>query len=150
VTVSASIAIAAVVVVPSIARATRADFLGAEVCGKCHERAYAAWSKTAHARASESLGRKVTSRRCLACHSTGEAPAGRPFYSGVQCEACHGAGGGYAAADIMRNPTLARELGLRELNTAEKLADKCITCHRASTRLAPFDVAAAWKRIRHP
>ncbi len=139
----------ACLVVPDAADAARTDFVGAEVCGKCHEEAFAAWRRSDHDHASESLGRRVTSRRCLACHSTGEAPAGRPFYSGVQCEACHGPGAGYAAADIMRDPTLARALGLRELDTAEQRAALCAKCHRVQTRLEPFDAEDAWKGIAH-
>jgi hypothetical protein len=91
----------------------------------------------------------VASRRCLGCHSTGEAPAGRPYFSGVQCEACHGAGAGYAADDLMRDPPLAAELGLRPLAAAEARAALCASCHHVTTRLAPFDPVAGWQRIRH-
>lgn len=139
----------ALLVTPVASEASRSDYVGAEVCGKCHEAAFAAWSRSNHAHASESLGRRVTSRRCLACHSTGEAPAGRPFYSGVQCEACHGAGAGYAAEDIMRDPTLARALGLRDFGSTEQRNALCASCHRVATRLEPFDAAKAWKRILH-
>jgi hypothetical protein len=145
----AAIVTAGVILVPALAGAGRSDFVGAEVCGECHREAFEAWSKSAHARASESLGRRVASRRCLSCHSTGEAPAGRPFYSGVQCEACHGPGAGYAPEDIMRNPTLSRDLGLRELGSEEQRRALCLGCHRSSTRLRAFDVTAAWKRIQH-
>ena len=146
------VAIALVVVTasrPSPAGAARSDFVGAEVCGGCHAEALEAWKKSGHAHASESLGRGVSSRGCLACHSTGEAPAGRPFYSGVQCEACHGAGAGYSPEDIMRNPTLSRAVGLRDLSTAEKRRGLCLQCHRSSTRLLPFDAKVAWNRIQH-
>lgn len=131
------------------ARASRADFVGAERCGSCHPAALRSWQASAHARASESLGRLVSSRRCLGCHSTGDAPAGRPYFSGVQCEACHGAGAGYAAEDLMRDPPLAADLGLRELADPAARAALCARCHRASTRLVPFDPEAAWQRIRH-
>ncbi len=134
---------------PAPAGAERSDFVGADLCGKCHPEIFAAWQKSAHARASESLGRRVSSRRCLTCHSTGEAPAGRPFFSGVECEACHGPGGGYSPDDIMRNRTLASDFGLRDLSTPEARAALCLGCHRSSTRLTPFDQVAAWKRIEH-
>ncbi len=129
--------------------AARDDYVGAEVCGGCHREALAAWEKSAHASASESLGRKVASRRCLTCHSTGEAPAGRPFFSGVQCEACHGPGHGYSPEDVMRNPTLAADLGLRDLSGPEQRASLCAECHRSSTRLREFDGQRAWQRIVH-
>ena len=70
-------------------RADRADFAGAKQCASCHQQAHAVWQKSAHARATATLG-KQTSRRCMACHSTGDAPAGRAYFAGVQCEACHG------------------------------------------------------------
>ena len=81
---------------------------------------------------------------------TGDAPAGDGYFAGVGCESCHGAGAGYAPDDIMRDRPLARLLGLRDLSTPAARAALCASCHRASTRLAPFDPVAAWKAIRHP
>jgi cytochrome c5 len=130
-------------------RAARADYVGSQTCGGCHPAALAVWQRSAHARASESLGRGVSDRRCLACHATGDAPAGRPYASGVGCEMCHGSGAGYAPDDIMRDPVLARELGLRDLSAPKAMETLCMSCHRASTQLSPFDVAAAWQRIAH-
>lgn len=145
-------ALVAVVIVASWrgqSRAARADYVGSEACGACHPTAFAVWQRSAHARASESLGRSVSDRRCLACHATGDAPAGRPYGSGVGCEMCHGSGAGYAPADVMRNPVLARELGLRELGASRVRDTLCLSCHRGSTRLAPFEIEAAWRRIAH-
>jgi hypothetical protein len=128
--------------------AGRADYVGAEACGRCHAEAYAAWQTSAHARAGELLGASPQGR-CLACHTTGEAPAGRPFFASVTCEACHGPGAGYASEDIMRDSHLARALGLRDLSTPEQRAALCRSCHRAATRLAPFDPETAYRRIEH-
>jgi hypothetical protein len=130
------------------AHASRADYVGAEACGRCHPAAYAAWQASAHARAVESLGPSPEGR-CLACHTTGEAPAGQAFFAGVTCESCHGPGAGYAAEDIMRNPHLARAVGLRDLSTPARRAALCSTCHRAATRLAPFEPESAYRRIEH-
>jgi len=132
---------------PSLA--ARADYVGSERCGSCHARALKVWKNSAHARASETLGARVSDRRCLACHATGDAPAGRPYGSGVGCETCHGAGAGYAEDDIMRSPVLAGELGLVDLSRPAARAALCNGCHRASTRIRGFDAAAAWKRIAH-
>lgn len=99
--------------------------------------------------AARSMGQKSGDRRCQTCHATGAAPAGRPAFPGVQCEACHGAGRAYAEDDIMRDPPLARALGLAELSTPELRAAACARCHRAGTRLAPLDVEASWARIGH-
>lgn len=129
--------------------AARSDFVGTDACGKCHPAALAAWKKSAHAHASETLGARVSDRRCLACHATGEAPAGRPYGSGVGCESCHGSGAGYAPEDVMRDSALAQQLGLRDLSTPKARAALCNSCHRTSTRLQPFELDAAWARIAH-
>lgn len=126
----------------------RTDYVGAHTCRECHESAYATWQKSAHARADTSIGARPAPA-CLACHTTGEAPASRPYLAAVQCEACHGPGAGYAQADIMRDPPLARRLGLRDLSTPDKRALLCATCHDDPTRLAPFDPERAFQRIRH-
>lgn len=143
------LALVALVTPGSPAHGEAADYVGAKVCGTCHAGIYEAWRQTAHATADAALGASPA-RRCLACHTTGEAPAGRPLFAGVECEACHGPGAGYALDDVMRDPTLARYLGLRDLATPQSRALLCAECHRASTRLAPFDPEAEMKRLEHP
>ncbi|MBZ0236709.1 MAG: cytochrome c family protein, partial [Deltaproteobacteria bacterium] len=71
------------------ALAARRDFVGSATCGGCHPQILAAWQSTAHARAAASLGPRPAAR-CLACHGTGDAPAGRAYFAEVGCEACHG------------------------------------------------------------
>jgi hypothetical protein len=61
----------------------------------------------------------------------------------VGCEACHGAGAAYAEDDVMRDRPVAQALGLADASTAAARAAMCAPCHRASTRGAPFDPAAA-------
>lgn len=126
-----------------------APFVGSDACGACHPDEFAQWRATAHARADRSLGARAGDRRCQGCHTTGTAPAGRPAFAGVGCEACHGAGGGYAADDIMRDRPLARALGLRDLSTPQARAAVCAACHRDGLRIARFDPDAAWQRIAH-
>lgn len=133
---------------PGRAHGGRADYVGAQGCKDCHAGAFESWQQSAHARADARLGASP-SRACLACHTTGEAPAGRPFFAGVQCEACHGPGAGYATGDVMQNPGLARALGLRDLSTPAARAALCAECHGRATRLAPFDAEAAYRRIQH-
>ncbi|MCG8425174.1 MAG: cytochrome c family protein [Proteobacteria bacterium] len=130
------------------ARASRSDYVGSKACAPCHQEAYKVWRQSAHARADQRLG-PAPNPACLGCHTTGEAPAGRAFFAGIGCEACHGPGAGYAEDDIMRNPTLARLLGLRDLSTRRRRAALCAGCHGAQTRLAPFDPEAALRRIEH-
>jgi hypothetical protein len=127
-------------------RAAPADWLGADACGRCHPAALAAWQKSAHARATATLGKRPRAA-CLSCHASGE-PGARD--GGVGCEACHGAGAAYAASDdVMRDAPLARALGLRDLKA--DLAATCARCHRPGegTRLQPFDAARAWTKIQH-
>jgi hypothetical protein len=130
------------------AYAARADYTGSKACAACHAEIYASWQNTAHARAGTSAGKRAE-RRCQGCHMTGDAPAGDAYFAGVGCEACHGAGAAYSPDDLMRDRPLAQLLGLRDLSTAPARAAVCASCHRVSTRLAPFDPEAAWASIRH-
>jgi hypothetical protein len=124
--------------------------VGVDACAGCHQDIARTWRSTAHARALTSLTRaEAASSACRSCHATGAAPAGRSDLPGVQCEACHGAGADYAPDDVMRDPPLARALGLRDLSTPALRAAACNRCHVRSTRLAPFDPEAAWRRIAH-
>jgi hypothetical protein len=135
----AIVAVVALIVVggSAISRADRADWVGSDACGSCHPAELAAWKQTAHAGAADRLGTKPKSR-CLACHGTGDAPAGKASFCEVGCEACHGSGADYAADDIMRDRPMARALGLRDLSTAEAVAAMCAGCHRGTgTRLEP-------------
>jgi len=138
----------------AVVRPAEADapgrFIGAAACGQCHAEIAASWAKTGHSRALARLGRReATSPRCRSCHATGDAPLGRSDLPGVQCEACHGPGADYAPDDLMRDRALARALGLRDLDTPARRAAVCMRCHRAATRLAPFDPEQAWKTIAH-
>lgn len=117
---------------------SRADaWIGSAACGACHPAELAAWQQTAHARAADRLGARPRGR-CLACHGTGDAPAGKAAALEVGCEACHGAGGHYAEDDIMRDRPLALALGLRDLSTEARARAVCAGCHRGTgTKLAP-------------
>jgi hypothetical protein len=133
-------ALLVVVIVAAVAAAAHAAkterWVGSTACGSCHPAQLAVWEQTAHARAADRLGAKPRAR-CLGCHGTGDAPAGKAAFREVGCEACHGAGGHYAEDDIMRDPPLARALGLRDLSTETLALAVCAGCHRGSgTRLA--------------
>ncbi len=135
---------------PAAADAPASRFVGIDHCATCHAEIAAGWRKTAHSRALARLSRReASSPRCRACHATGDAPLGRSDLPGVQCEACHGAGADYAPDDVMRDRALARALGVRDLSTPARRAALCMRCHRAATRLAPFDPERAWKTIAH-
>jgi hypothetical protein len=139
----AALAIVATVVAlaQAPAVAARRDWTGSAACGTCHPDELAAWQVTAHATTAARLPARPAGR-CLACHATGEAPVGPAIAVEVGCEACHGAGAAYAAADLMRDVPLARALGLVDLSTAAAREAVCTGCHVRSTKLAPADLAA--------
>ncbi len=119
----------------------RRDWVGSATCGTCHPSQLAAWQATAHARSVTRLGRTAGTARCLGCHGTGDAPAGKSYFAEVGCEACHGAGGHYATDDLMRDPVLARALGLVDVAVPAVRAAVCARCHAAaSTRLRPVEL----------
>jgi formate-dependent nitrite reductase cytochrome c552 subunit len=119
------------------------DFLGSESCQACHADAYAAWQASAHARSRDVLSAsQQKDMRCLSCHSPNQADQKAPH---VSCETCHGGGQYYSAQFVMKDPELARLVGL--LDPAEK---SCRGCHDgASPSLKPFDFAAKLKAIDH-
>lgn len=102
-------------------------YMGAEVCGRCHQAELAQYKTTAHARAWETLvdAKKEANPECVSCHVVGyKQPGG--FKTGedagrlgdVQCENCHGMGTQHEAY-----PTQARRI----------TEATCMTCHTAST-----------------
>jgi formate-dependent nitrite reductase cytochrome c552 subunit len=125
---------------PAPARA--GDRVGAETCKACHPAAYEIWAAGPHARALEGLPeRSRKDRRCLSCH----APDAEEGVAAVSCETCHGPGRLYVAPYVMRDPELARALGLVELS--EK---SCATCHGESApSLVRFDAKKKMALVDH-
>src|SRR5207245_1642332 len=134
-----------VMLLVAVAAASRRDWVGTAKCGSCHPAELAAWQTTPHATTrARFTARPQTS--CLACHGTGDAPAGPNSAGGVGCEACHGAGAGYAEDDIMRDRPVALALGLVDTASARPQAERekaratiCATCHARRTTSKPFD-----------
>jgi Cytochrome c554 and c-prime len=137
----ASLWLIAIGVTAGGAVAARRDWTGSAACGACHAAELAAWQATPHARTRERFAARPEAR-CLACHATGEAPAGPAIAIEVGCEACHGAGAAYAEDDVMRDRPVALALGLTELLTPQARAAVCAPCHRRATRGTPFDPTA--------
>jgi hypothetical protein len=123
------------------APAARRDWTGSAACGACHPAELAAWQVTPHATTRGRFAARPEAR-CLACHATGEAPAGPTVAVEVGCEACHGAGAAYAEADLMRDRPVALALGLVDVSTPKARAAVCAGCHHGSTRGTPFDPTA--------
>jgi hypothetical protein len=124
------------------AAALGADLIGAETCKACHPQAYDAWRESAHARAQESLpARSRKDVRCTLCHSPGQEKG----VAAVSCETCHGPGQLYAHSYVMRDPELARAVGLSD--PGERT---CLRCHTESApSLSRFDYARMWGIIQH-
>lgn len=124
------------------AAALPADMVGAETCKACHPAAYEAWRASPHARARETLPeRSRNDKRCLSCH----APEAEDGLSGVSCESCHGPGRLYSARYVMRDPELARALGLAEVGERT-----CAGCHTESTpSLIRFEYGRKLPLIQH-
>jgi hypothetical protein len=134
-------ALAAVVLGSAVAAA--ADFLGPESCKGCHPEAYAVWRASKHARSMESLtAEQQHDARCTTCHAPNLADQKMAV---IGCETCHGGGQYYAPAYVMKDPELARLVGL--VDPSEK---SCRSCHEsASPSLKPFQFAEKLKAIDH-
>ena len=144
--------------------------IGSFACGTCHkglERGYqfSKWRMSAHARAFAVLasekayeiakqegieGAPQKSTACLKCHATAFAdPAGGQedsytIYEGVGCEACHGAGSGYAEEARMMDSRAAHTAGLKDVTK-----ETCLRCHE-DAHDKPFDYEEALATIAHP
>lgn len=132
------------------------QFVGSEKCGECHTKAFAKWSTTPHAQATDSLVHPPNSRgqiarhfdpECLSCHVTGWNPQKFfPFESGYRdlqltpelqhngCENCHGPGSAHVAAESGEGNAPAELIAQRRDEMKLPLADgiaerKCLECH---------------------
>jgi hypothetical protein len=138
---SISIILVAVIAASTVALGGKRDWTGSAACGSCHAPQLAAWRLTPHATTAKRFAGKAEPK-CLACHGTGEAPAGPAIAIEVGCEACHGAGAAYAEDDLMRSPAVARALGLVDLSTPKARAAVCAQCHIRPLQAKVFDPAA--------
>jgi len=151
-------------------------FVGAEVCGECHDSLYRdqldSWYRSPHARAYATLALPeaaeiarisgieedpFSSPICLGCHATAsdvEAWQLDPTFhieDGVQCERCHGPGSEYMPAEIMFDSEAAKAAGLRKPDRRA-----CMVCHKekgshtAVIEVKPFIYEEALKIIAHP
>lgn len=103
--------VAGVVLLAANAQAQDHEFAGAGKCKMCHKVQHASWLETSHAKATDAA-KAATDREfsadCLKCHATNADEA----MSGVQCEACHGAGNDYKKMSIMKDVEAAKANGL--------------------------------------
>ncbi len=127
---------------PRASTAAVAARVGPETCKACHPAAYEVWRVGPHARAFDALpAQNRKDPRCLTCHS----PDAEGGLAGVTCEACHGPGRLYSAPYVMRDPELARLVGL--VDPGEKT---CVACHGESApSLVKFEYAKKLPVIDH-
>lgn len=162
--------ISVIILLTGVGLAGDAEYRGAASCKMCHIKQYKSWEATHMASSFELLRPGVRSvekqkagldpeadytgdPRCLPCHTTGYGMAGgfvslaeTPDLIGVQCEACHGPGGGYLADDKM---SLKNKEYIRAEVVAAGLviptAETCTsTCHNEKSPFAKgtFDFEA--------
>jgi hypothetical protein len=103
----------------------------AQACAGCHATAFAAWQRTRHASALDSLPAADRTDTCIGCHTTPLAPA--VLAPAVSCQSCHGGSDAHAASGG----------SLRTTGTID-----CRSCHDARHHPA-FRREAAWPRIEH-
>jgi hypothetical protein len=115
---------------------------GSESCATCHAQEFAAWRQSGHSRAWQTLvdrGSQVDAA-CQRCHTTGFGAGGfesvglSPKHVAVQCESCHGPGGGHLRQTESRTPLVAR--------------DQCVRCHDQENS-PHFELTAYWAMIAH-
>lgn len=118
-------------------------FIGAGECRTCHEAAYAAWEKSGHAHAMQTLieAGQEFNPLCVGCHVTGNRRTNgfrnlkiTPQFANVQCEACHDAAGAH-----LEDPS--RPYGQTNEN-------RCLSCHTKDNS-PEFVFPSYWERIRH-
>ena len=143
----------------------------------CHKGAakgslYEIWEASKHAKAIDGLktpnaleiakarGLKVPpseASECLKCHTTGFGVDATMFDAkfdkamGVQCEACHGAGGDFKTLVTMKDRQKAIEKGLNPILVADGTAEKmCRNCHNEESPVFKgFNFDEYWAKIKH-
>jgi Cytochrome c554 and c-prime len=123
------------------------ELVGSQSCRTCHARAFEIWQTSPHAKAGTRLSEaQMKQASCGICHAPElvHPPVSPKAESGVTCEACHGAGQLYSPSYVMRDPELARAVGLLDPGP-----NSCLACHRADVTLMPFDFNAKVKLIDH-
>src|SRR5262245_58528146 len=154
-------------------------FVGSDKCSECHTKAFAKWSATPHAHATDSLVKPPNSRgdiprhfdpECLSCHVTGWEPQQfAPLTSGYLsleqtplllhngCENCHGPGSAHVAAEAgdgkLSDAEVAKLRDAMRVPLAGSVAErKCLECHDDDNS-PDFHKPAAfekyWKDVEH-
>jgi YVTN family beta-propeller protein len=172
------VTVVALVSVPRLSAEEKSPYyVGAKVCGSCHQgktmgNQFSLWLTSKHARAYAVLAKPeakeivrlsgITQEPqeapiCLGCHATAaeaEKWEKDPTFfvgDGVQCEKCHGPGSEYMDAQVMMDRMAAMKAGLKMLTKED-----CMSCHNvkgshvAVHKLPQLNIDDAWKAIAHP
>jgi peroxiredoxin len=114
------------------------EYVGYRTCRVCHEAELRDWLETPHATAMITLstGSGWSQNECLSCHVTGfQKPGGykdamSPRMAHVQCEACHGPGGGHGRPAGSPRPSPVSQ---------------CLHCHKGEYELQQdLQVSVSW------
>jgi peroxiredoxin len=117
-------------------------YVGDATCAACHDREEQDWLLTPHSIAWDSLakGDKWKDPECVHCHVTGmgqpggfTAPETTLQMANVQCEVCHGMGGGHADGKTL---------------DVKALSSVCVTCHTGKFVLN-FNLDEALNLVAH-
>ena len=152
-------------------------FVGSEVCGDCHTKAFEIWKDSPHVHATDSIVAANNDRggiarhfdpECISCHVTGWNPQGfSPYESGYSsldqsehllgsgCENCHGPGSEHSAAelgDIEASAEVLKQLREEMILPLAKAEVKCMECHDLDNSPAFHEPGAFdkfWEQVKH-
>ena len=153
-------ALGGLMVMVCIAIAADHAFISGAKCKMCHKIAkggevWQMWEATSHANAFETLGEDKENPECLRCHTTGFGAGGYETgqedvdFTGVQCEACHGAGADYKMSHSKEEK---REMAYAEQGLVKPNEETCLQCHNEENPNQPeeaWDYEAMWEKIKH-
>lgn len=158
-----------------LAPTAEAQYVGASKCRACHLPQFKSWEQTRMAKAFELLKPGVAAEakrahnldpnkdytadaNCIGCHVTGQGQPGgfvslakTPTMVGVQCEVCHGPGGGYLKPPLMslQNKEYKRS-DLLAVGLVVPTEETCKTCHnKKNPFFKPFDYQKSLKAGMH-
>jgi hypothetical protein len=106
--------------------APKHQFVGAKACKMCHKKdgITDSWAATVHAIAWDSLSAADKKNEALKPFYTTGTTAEGEVLTGIQCEACHGAGADYKKMSVMKDKAAAIAAGLVMPD-----AKVCANCH---------------------
>ncbi len=130
-------------------------YIGSRNCKICHEKAYAVWEKTGHARSLEKLKEKEPRRsalaECVECHVTGFGfetgwTKDASHLASVGCESCHGVASNHV--DLANSSEDVNGFGMLPGKGPEGWRARCILCHDPLNSPS-FDLETYLEKIKH-